>query len=128
MKTRWVVAISMLVGIVVGAIAVEGIRAQAGAPVYYIVETEVTNLDGYLKDYVPRVEATIKASGGRILAAGTKVASVEGEPPKPGVAIVVWDDIENVQTWRDSAQFKEIRVLGDKVAKFRAFTVEGLPR
>jgi uncharacterized protein (DUF1330 family) len=128
MKTRWVVAISMLVGIVVGAIAVEGIRAQAGAPVYYIVETEVTNLDGYLKDYVPRVEATIKASGGRILAAGTKVASVEGEPPKPRVAIVVWDDIENVQTWRDSAQFKEIRVLGDKVAKFRAFTVEGLPR
>ena len=128
MKTRWVVAISMLVGIVVGAIAVEGIRAQAGAPVYYIVETEVTNLDGYLKDYVPRVEATIKASGGSILASGTKVANVEGEPPKPRVAIVVWDDIENVQTWRDSAQFKEIRVLGDKVAKFRAFTVEGLPR
>jgi uncharacterized protein (DUF1330 family) len=128
MKTRWVVAISMLVGIVVGAIAVEGLRGQAGAPVYYIVETEVTNLDGYLKDYLPRVEATIKASGGSILASGTKVANVEGEPPKPRVAIVVWDDIENVQTWRDSAQFKEIRVLGDKVAKFRAFTVEGLPR
>ena len=127
MKTRWVVAISMLVGIVVGAIAVEGIRAQAGAPVYYIVETEVTNLDGYLKDYVPRVEATIKASGGRILAAGTKVASVEGEPPKPRVAIVVWENIDKVQTWRDSAEFKEIRILGDKYAKFRAFTVEGLP-
>ena len=127
MKTRWVVAISMLVGIVVGAIAVEGIRAQAGAPVYYIVETEVTNLDGYLKDYVPRVEATIKASGGRILAAGTKVASVEGEPPKPRVAIVVWESIDKVQTWRDSSEFREIRILGDRYAKFRAFTVEGLP-
>jgi len=128
MKTRYAVACSLLIGIAIGAAAVESIRAQAGAPVYYVVETEVTNLDGYLKEYLPRVEATIKASGGRILASGTKVANVEGEPPKPRVAIVVWDDIENVQTWRDSAAFKELRILGDKVAKFRAFTVEGLPR
>jgi uncharacterized protein (DUF1330 family) len=128
MKTRWAVAIAMLVGIAIGAAGVEGIRAQAGSAVYYVVETDVTNLDGYLKEYLPRLDATIKAFGGRILASGTKVASVEGDPPKPRVAIVVWDDIENVQTWRDSAQFKEIRALGDKVAKFRAFTVEGLPR
>jgi uncharacterized protein (DUF1330 family) len=128
MKTRWVVAISMLVGIAIGATGVESIRAQAGGAVYYVVEIDVTNLDGYLKEYLPRVEATIKAFGGRILASGTKVANVEGDPPKPRVAIVLWDDIENVQTWRDSAEFKEIRVLGDKVAKFRAFTVEGLPR
>jgi uncharacterized protein (DUF1330 family) len=128
MKTRYAVASAMLIGVAIGAVAVEGIRAQAGAPVYYIVETEVTNLDGYLKEYVPRVEASIKAFGGRILASGTKVAMVEGDPPKPRVAIVVWDDVENIQTWRDSAQFKETRILGDKYAKFRAFTVEGLPR
>ena len=128
MKTRYAVALSVFIGIAIGAVGVEGIRAQARPPVYYIIETEVTNLDAYLKEYAPRVEANIRAFGGRILAAGTKVASVEGEPPKPRVAIVVWDDIENVQTWRDSAQFKEIRVLGDKVAKFRAFPVEGLPR
>jgi uncharacterized protein (DUF1330 family) len=118
----------MLIGVAIGAVGVEGIRAQAGAPVYYIVETEVTNLDGYLKEYVPRVEASIKAFGGRILASGTKVANVEGDPPKPRVAIFVWDDVENIQTWRDSAQFKETRILGDKYAKFRAFTVEGLAR
>lgn len=127
MKTRHAVILSLLAGLAVGAIAVESIRAQAGTPVYYIVETEVTNLDGYLKDYLPRAEANIKKFGGRILASGTKVAGVEGEAPKPRVAIVVWDDIENVQTWRDSAQFKELRIAGDKVAKFRAFTVEGLP-
>ena len=128
MKTRYAVASAMLIGVAIGAVGVEGIRAQAGAPVYYIVETEVTNLDGYLKEYVPRVEASIKAFGGRILASGTKVANVEGDPPKPRVAIFVWDDVENIQTWRDSAQFKETRILGDKYAKFRAFTVEGLAR
>jgi uncharacterized protein (DUF1330 family) len=128
MKTRHAVAFSMLAGIAIGAVVIEGIRAQTGAPVYYIVETEVTNLDGYQKEYLPRLEASIKAFGGQILASGTKVASVEGAPPKPRVAIVVWDDVENIQTWRDSPQFKEVRVLGDKVAKFRAFTVEGVPR
>jgi uncharacterized protein (DUF1330 family) len=128
MKTRYAVAFAMLIGVAIGAVAVDGIRAQAGAPVYYIVETEVTSLDGYLNEYVPRVEASIKAFGGRILASGTKVANVEGDPPKPRVAIVVWDDVENIQTWRDSAQFKETRILGDKYAKFRAFTIEGLAR
>ena|SRR5947209_8158632 len=128
MKTRWAAAISMLVGIAIGGLGVEGIRAQAGAVVYYVVETDVTNLDGYLKEYLPRIEGNIKAFGGRILASSTKVASVEGDPPKSRVTIVAWDDIENVQNWRDSAQSKEIRILGDKVAKFRAFTVEGLPR
>jgi uncharacterized protein (DUF1330 family) len=128
MKTRYTVALSMLVGIGLGAVAVQGIHAQARPPVYYIAEIEVTNLDGYLKEYVPRDQANIKAFGGRILAAGTKVATIEGDPPKSRVAVLAWDSIEKIQTWRDSAQAKEIRAVGHKYAKFRAFTVEGLPQ
>jgi uncharacterized protein (DUF1330 family) len=128
MKTRYTVALSMLAGIGLGAVAVQGIHAQARPPVYYIAEIEVTNLDGYLKEYVPRDQANIKAFGGRILAAGTKVATIEGDPPKSRVAVLAWDSIEKIQTWRDSAQAKEIRAVGHKYAKFRAFTVEGLPQ
>ena len=117
----------MLAGIGLGAVAVQGIHAQARPPIYYVAEIEVTNLDGYLKDYVPRDQANIKAFGGRNLAAGTKVATIEGEPPKSRVAVLAWDSIEKIQTWRDSAQAKEIRAVGHKYAKFRAFTVEGLP-
>jgi uncharacterized protein (DUF1330 family) len=126
MKTRSTVGLSMLVGIGLGAAAIEGIHAQARPPVYYVAEIEVTNLDGYLKEYVPRDQANIKAFGGRILAAGTKVATIEGDPPKSRVTVLVWDNIEKIQTWRDSAQAKDIRALGHKYAKFRAFTVEGL--
>jgi uncharacterized protein (DUF1330 family) len=127
MKTRVSVALSMLAGIGLGAAGVAGIHAQARPPIYYVAEIEVTNLDGYLKDYVPRDQANIKAFGGRILAAGTKVATIEGDPPKSRVAVLAWDNIEKIQTWRDSAQAKEIRAVGHKYAKFRAFTVEGLP-
>jgi uncharacterized protein (DUF1330 family) len=126
MKTRYTVALSMLAGITLGAIAVQGINAQAEAPIYYISEIEVTNLDGYLKEYVPRDQANVKAFGGRILAAGTKVATIEGDPPKSRVAVQVWDSIERFQTWRDSAESKAIRAVARKYAKFRGFTVEGL--
>jgi uncharacterized protein (DUF1330 family) len=128
MKTRFTVALSMLAGIGLGAAAVQGLHAQARVPTYYIAEIEVTNLDGYLKEYEPRAQANIKAFGGRILAAGTKVATMDGDPPQSRVTVLVWDSIEGVQTWRDSAEFKEIRAVGQKYAKFRAFTVEGLSR
>ncbi len=76
MKTRSMVALSMLAGIALGAVAVEGIRAQVQIPTYYITEVEVTNLDGYTKDFLPRDEANIRAFGGRILATGPRVATI----------------------------------------------------
>ena len=123
---RWgLIGLSIMVGIGVGA-AVERIHAQGEPPVYYVSEIEVTSFDGYSKEYAPRIQANIKAFGGRILAASTKIATMEGAPPKSRVMIHVWDNIEQIQLWRDSAEFKEIRAVGHKSAKFRDFTVEGL--
>jgi heme-degrading monooxygenase HmoA len=39
-----------------------------------------------------------------------------------------WDNIESIQAWRNSPQYKEARMIGDKYAKFRAFAVEGVPQ
>jgi hypothetical protein len=36
--------------------------------------------------------------------------------------------MEQMQAWRNSAAFKELQPTRDKMAKFRAFTVEGLPQ
>jgi len=57
-----------------------------------------------------------------------RVTALEGQPPKQRVAVQVWDSMEKIQAWRNSAEFKEARKIGDKYAKFRAFTVEGLPQ
>ena len=128
MRTQYTVALAMLTGIGIGAVAVQGLHAQAKPPVYYISEIDVTNQDAYLKEYAPKVQATIKAAGGRIIAAGGKVTPFEGEPPKSRVAIQVWDSLEKAQAWRNSADYKELRKIGDKYAKFRAYAVEGLPQ
>ena len=64
MRTQYTVALSMLAGIGIGAVVVQGLHAQAKPPVYYIAEIDVTNPDAYAKEFAPRAQATIKAAGG----------------------------------------------------------------
>jgi len=128
MKTYYKVTLAMLAGIGIGAAAVHTLHAQAKPPVYFIAEIDVTNLEAYTKEYAPKAQATIKAAGGRLLAAGQKITVFEGEPPKPRVAVQVWDSLEKIQAWRNSAEFKENRKIGEKYAKFRSFAIEGLPQ
>lgn len=128
MNTKCTVVVAMLAGFGLGAAAVEGLRAQASPPIYYVAEIDVTNLDAYTKEYAPKAQALIKESGGRLLAAGQKVTGLEGDPPKPRVAILQWDSMDKLKAWRNSAQFKENRKIGDQYAKFRSFAIEGLPQ
>jgi uncharacterized protein (DUF1330 family) len=126
MKTRYTVGLAMLAGFGLGAVAVQGIHAQAKPPIYYVAEIDVKDVDAYTKEYAPKAQATIKAHGGKLLAAGQKVTSIEGDPPKPRVAIQQWESMEKIQAWRNSAEYKEARKVGEKYAKFRAFTIEGV--
>ncbi len=66
MKTRYIVTLAVVAGFGLGAVAVQGLHAQAKPPVYYIVEIDVKNLDAYTKEYAPKAQALIKASGGRL--------------------------------------------------------------
>ena len=126
MKTCYTVGLSMLVGAAFGVAAIQGLRAQAKPPVYYIAELDVKDLDGWQKDYAPRAQAVIKAAGGKVLAAGQKVTSIEGAPPKPRIALIQWESAEQVQAWRNSAAFKELIPIREKLGTARSFTVEGL--
>jgi len=128
MKTRYTVTLAMLAGFGLGAVAVQGLHAQAKPPIYYVAEIDVSNIDAYTKEYAPLAQASIKAAGGRLLAAGQNVTSVEGAPPAKRVAIQVWDSMEKVHAWRNSAEYKKAREIGDRYAKFRSFTVEGIPQ
>jgi uncharacterized protein (DUF1330 family) len=134
MKTQYTVAFSMIAGAVLGAAAIQGLHAQAKPPVYYVAEIDVTNPDAYGKEYAPKAQAIIKASGGRQLAiggvagAGAKsVTAFDGEAPKR-VVIQVWDSMEKIKAWRANPEFIEARKIGDKYAKFRSFAIEGLPQ
>ena len=128
MKTHYTVTLAMLAGFGLGAVADQGLHAQAKPPVYQVVEIDVLNQEAYLGDYAPKAQAAIKAAGGKFLAAGGKTTTIEGEPPKPRIVIQQWDSLEKVQAYRNSAAFKDLLPLRDKMAKFRSYVVEGVPQ
>ena len=133
MKTRYTVALSMVAGAALGGAAIQGLHAQAKPPVYYVAEIDVTNPDAYAKEYAPKAQALIKAAGGKILAVGgaaaaggAKVTGFDGEPPKRAV-IQVWDSMDKIQAWRNNPEYKALREdVGEKYAKFRSYTIEGV--
>lgn len=126
MKTHYAIALSMLAGFGLGTIAVQGLHAQSKAPVYQVTEIEIMDTQAYLNDYAPKARAAIQAAGGKFLAIGGKTTAIEGEPPKSRVVIQQWDSVEKIKAYRDSAAFKELMPLRDKLAKFRTYAVEGV--
>ena len=126
MKTRYTVALAMFSGFSLGAVAVQGLHAQANPPVYQVVEIDALDLETYVKDYVPKAQAAIKAAGGKFLAAGGKTTTIEGEPPKSRIVIQQWDSVEKIKAYRDSAAFKDLLPLRNKLATFRSYAVEGV--
>jgi uncharacterized protein (DUF1330 family) len=134
MKTRYTIVLALLAGTAIGAAAIQGLHAQAKPPVYFVAEITISDPEAYGKEYAPKAQASIKAAGGRLVAIGgtggagaQALKGFDGEPPKR-VAIQVWDSMEKLQAWYDSPEYKEIRKIGDKYAKFRTFAVPGQPQ
>jgi len=131
MKTYITVSCAMLAGMAIGGFAVQGLHAQAKAPVYLITEIDVSNPDAYGKEFAPKAQATIKAAGAKIIliggagGAGSKpITAVEGTPPKR-VAIQQWESLEAMNKWYTSADYQEALTIGKKYATFRRYAVEG---
>ena len=128
MKSQFAMTLSLLAGVAIGAIAVQGLHAQTKPPVYVVSEIDVTNVNSYAREYAPLAQASIKNAGGKRVALSQNVTPLEGTPPSQRVTINAFDSIEKAQAWRDSAEYKEARKIGDKYAKFRAYVVDGVPQ
>jgi uncharacterized protein (DUF1330 family) len=124
MKTRYTVALSMLAGIAIGAVAIQGLQAQAEPKAYIISETEVLDATA-LAAYSPLIRAATDAAGGRRLSPpGGKIVAFVGEPPKR-VGIQEWDSLEKAQAFRNSAAYKDLAPQRDKAVKaVRSYAVE----
>ena len=115
---------SLLVGVAIGAGVVQTLHAQAKPPAYVITDADVTNVDSYIKEYLPLVRKAFLDGGAKYLASNGKVVTFAGEPPKR-LAILVFENLDKAQATLTSAAFQEARTVGDKYAKFRTFAIEG---
>src|ERR1043166_9824270 len=112
MKTQYTVALAVLAGVAVGGIAVQGLHAQAKPPVYVIGMIDVSNDEGYAKEYAPKATEIVKAAGGRLIArggagGGVQVTTLEGEPYKGRVVVQQGASIDKVKAGHGSPAQKD---------------------
>jgi uncharacterized protein (DUF1330 family) len=110
MKTRYVIALAVVAGAVLGAFGARTLMAQKPPTGYYIAEVfDVTNQDEF-NTYAAGVPATIAKYGGRYLVRGGKTQTLEGEPPKR-IIVMTFDSAEAARKWYDSAEYSAIKPI-----------------
>jgi uncharacterized protein (DUF1330 family) len=129
MKTRHVIGLSMLAGGALGAIAVQGLHAQARPPVYVVTDiSEITNTAGR-EVTTGRSGATVQALigkyGGRYLARTEKITALYGVPPKRSI-IYTFASVEKAQAFYNSPEQKKVNEVRMKTTKSRVYIVEGM--
>ena len=133
MQPRVGIVLAMIASAGAGGLVLGEVRAQAKPPVYLIGEIDVTDPNGYAKEYLPKAREIIKAHGGRLVAAGgaagtgPQVTAIDGEAPKR-VIIYRYPDLDAVHAWRNDPEYEQVRKIGEKYAKYHTFAVEGVPQ
>ena len=130
MKTQFSLALSMLAGAALGGAAIEALHAQAKPPVYMIAINEVSDQEGYAKEYAPPAQKSVKDHGGEYVAAGPGT-QLSGNLPHGPVVILRWEvwrweSMEALEGWRNSPEFQAALSVGEKYAKFNIVAVSGL--
>ena len=127
MKTRYTVAVALLAGIGLGAVAVKGLHAQAKPPAYIIAEVQVTDADTW-KQYVAALPGTLAPYKTRTLTRANPVALDNSVPPAGSLVIIAFNNMDDVKAFWNSPAYQAIIPLREKSAKTRVYAVEGMPQ
>ena len=125
MRATYAISLALLTGIGIGGAAVQTIHAQGNPPVYMIAINEVSDPDGYAKEYLPPAQKSIKDHGGQYVAAGPGT-QVAGNLPNGRVVILRWESMDKLLGWRNSAEYQAALKIGEKYAKYNIVAVPGV--
>ena len=127
MKTRYAVALAVATGFGLGAVAVQGLHAQAKPPAYLLAEVQVTDPDTW-KQYIAALPGTLAPYKTRTLARANPVALDNSAPPAGNLVIIAFNNMEDVKAFWNSPAYQAIVPLREKSAKTRVYAVEGMPQ
>ena len=126
MKVQYIAALSVVAGIAIGVAASQTLRAQAKPPGFIVAEIDVSNVEGYTKEFLPKAGPALDAAGAKFLVRGGKNETIDGAPPSKRVIISQFESLEKAVAAYNSPAYTEARKIGNQYAKFRIFAVEGV--
>ena len=129
MRTQYTVAMSLLAGVALGGLAVQGLHAQAKLKAYSIGEivpiAGATVSPGYLD---AARKAIADAHGHSMGTLNGKIFYIEGAPAPTKVAMTLWDSADDAKAFFQSKAWKDLAPEGEKTAKtVRRYIVEVEP-
>lgn len=92
--------------------------------VYVISMIRVDDPETY-KKYTSRTPPTVKAHGGRFLARGGTVDTVEGEPFKNRLVVLEFPSKEAVKEWFESPEYQEAKQYRMASSEATILVIEG---
>jgi uncharacterized protein (DUF1330 family) len=92
---------------------------------YVVVQIEVEDAVGYER-YKAMVQPTIALHGGRYLARGGRVETLEGSWLPPRLVILEFPSLENARSWWASPAYAEAKALRQATSRTEMIVVEGV--
>jgi uncharacterized protein (DUF1330 family) len=127
MQQRIALGLTLLVGVAIGATAIEGLHAQAKPPTYVVIPIlKITDAEAF-KPVLEKGPAAAKASGGTFIIRTDKTTPLDGTPPQR-LVVIKFDSVEQAQAWHNSALQKEVDAIRAKTTQSLSFIVEGMPQ
>jgi uncharacterized protein (DUF1330 family) len=94
-------------------------------PAYVIARVQVTDWERY-KEYTALSPATIAQYGGRFIARGGDVISLEGPPETHRVVILEFPSLERAQEWYHSDEYQAVKQIRAEVATASLVAIDGV--
>ncbi len=129
MNAKYKVALAMVGSFALGAIAVQSLHAQGKPPAYFIAEVNVSDPDGFQKEFLPIARKHLAEAGAKYLASGgaaasAPITSLRGAPASR-VVIIRFESIDKVKAWYELVG-KADEQAGSKYATWvNSFALEG---
>jgi uncharacterized protein (DUF1330 family) len=118
--------LTLLVGVAIGATAIQGLHAQAKPPTYVVVAIrKINDAAAFKAGVLDKAAAVIAAAGGHFVIRTNKIDSYDGTPPQRFV-LLQFDSAEQAQAWHNSAAQKEIDAVRTSTTDSLSFVVEGM--
>jgi uncharacterized protein (DUF1330 family) len=119
-------AMTLLAGVAIGAIGLEGLHAQgAKKKAYSVSELEIIDPSAQAA-YLPGARKALEAAHGRPLRTTTgRVVQIDGAAPPKNVAISEWDSLDDAVAFYKSKAWTDLAPQREKAVKsVRRYVVE----
>jgi len=128
MRSNYQIALVLLAGVAIGAVAVQGLHAQGGAKLkaYAIAELEPLDTSAARAAGLSAARKVIEAAKGQSLrTTAGRVVQIEGGRPPKSVGITEWPSVDEAVAFYKSKAWTDTAPQRDKFAKVvRRYVVE----